>query len=181
MEGTQKLHSATDFALRATKFMARSFGQTMSTLVAVKCHLWLNLAEMRKLDKMHFQDAASLATLSKTLPSHSFTSLYPATAHSKLTQLPGMEAIAPHRCIIARMSQIVVPLILLVLSLGAWLALPNLLRWIIRTIRLGYVIQFARHLLGFSGILLTPVADKDAQVLHAEVAVILAQLHNFVQ
>lgn len=54
----QKLHSATDFALRATKFTVRAFGQTMSTLVALESHLWLNLAEMRELDKVHFLDAA---------------------------------------------------------------------------------------------------------------------------
>ncbi|CAM4661540.1 unnamed protein product [Leuciscus chuanchicus] len=38
----------------------------------------------------------------------------------------------------------VVPLVPLVRSLGAWLTLPSPSRWLIRTIRLGYAIQFAR-------------------------------------
>ncbi len=53
----QKLRSATDFALRATKVTAQSPGKAMSALVAQERHLWLNLAEMRDADKVRFLDA----------------------------------------------------------------------------------------------------------------------------
>ncbi len=47
----QELRTATDFALRATKVMARSLGKAMSTMVVQERHLWLNLAEMKDVDK----------------------------------------------------------------------------------------------------------------------------------
>ncbi len=50
----QELRTATDFALRATKVMARSLGKAMSTMVV---HLWLNLVEMKDVDKARFLDA----------------------------------------------------------------------------------------------------------------------------
>ncbi len=53
----QELRSATDFALRATKVTARSLGKAMSTMVVQERHLWLNLAEMKEVDKAHFLDA----------------------------------------------------------------------------------------------------------------------------
>ena len=53
----QELRTATDFALRATKVTARSLGKAMSTLVVQERHLWLNLAEMRDVDKARFLDA----------------------------------------------------------------------------------------------------------------------------
>ncbi len=46
----------------------------------------------------------------------------------------------------------IVPLVPLVQSLGAWLELPNPSRWLIRTVRVGYVIQFARRLPRFSSV-----------------------------
>ncbi len=51
----QELHTATDFALRVTK--ARSLGKAMSTMVVQERHLWLNLAEMKDVDKARFLDA----------------------------------------------------------------------------------------------------------------------------
>ncbi len=69
----------------------------------------------------------------------------------------------------------VTPLVPLVRSLGAWLELPRLSRWLLRTIRLGYVIQFARRPPKFRGIRFTSVLSKDAPVLRAEVAVLLAK------
>ncbi len=69
----------------------------------------------------------------------------------------------------------VVPLVPLVRSLGAWLALPRPSRWLTRTIRLGYAIQFARRPPKFRGIRFTAVLDKDAPVLHAEIADLLAK------
>ncbi|KAL0188451.1 hypothetical protein M9458_015550, partial [Cirrhinus mrigala] len=58
----------------------------------------------------------------------------------------------------------------------AWLSLPNPSRWLIRTVRLGYAIQFVRHPPRFRGILFTSVhSDTDASVLHAEIAVLLAK------
>ncbi len=55
-------------------------------------------------------------------------------------------------------------------SSRAWLAL-----WLLRTIRLGYAIQFARCPPKFRGIQFTSVLNKDAPVLHAEIAVLLAK------
>ncbi len=52
---------------------------------------------------------------------------------------PGPGPCVPPRCHTAGMS--VAPLVLLARSLGAWLALPSLSRWLLRTIRLGYTIQ----------------------------------------
>ncbi len=52
----QELRTATDFALRATKVMARSLGKAMSTIVVQERHLWLNLAEMKDVDKACFLD-----------------------------------------------------------------------------------------------------------------------------
>ncbi len=60
-------------------------------------------------------------------------------------------------------------------SLGAWLALPSPSRWLLRTIRLGYAIQFARCSPKFRGIRFTSVKAVDAPVLHAEIAVLLAK------
>ncbi len=53
----QELRTATDFALRATKVTARSLGKAMSTMVVQEHHLWLNLAEMKDVDKACFLDA----------------------------------------------------------------------------------------------------------------------------
>lgn len=58
----------------------------------------------------------------------------------------------------------------------AWLTLPNPSRWLIRTIRLSYAIQFARHLPRFSDVLFNSVAEKEACVLCAEIAVLLAKI-----
>ncbi|KAL0195045.1 hypothetical protein M9458_008617, partial [Cirrhinus mrigala] len=61
------------------------------------------------------------------------------------------------------------PLIPLACRLEVWLSLPNPSCWLIRTVRLGYAIQFR-------GILFTSVhSDTDASVLHAEIAVLLAK------
>ncbi len=80
---------------------------------------------------------------------------------------------APFRCPTVGTS--VTPLVPLVRSLGAWLELPRPSRWLLRTIRLGYAIQFARRPPKFRGIRFTSVLSKDAPVLRAEVAVLLAK------
>ncbi len=80
---------------------------------------------------------------------------------------------APFRCPTVGTS--VTPLVPLVQSLGAWLELPRPSRWLLRTIRLGYAIQFARRPPKFRGIRFTSVLSKDAPVLRAEVAVLLAK------
>ncbi len=54
---TQELRMATDLALRAAKVTARSLGKAMSTMVVQERHLWLNLAEMKDVDKARFLDA----------------------------------------------------------------------------------------------------------------------------
>ncbi len=53
----QELRTSTVFALRATKVTARSLGKAMSTMVVQERHLWLNLAEMKDVDKARFLDA----------------------------------------------------------------------------------------------------------------------------
>ncbi len=53
----QEPRTATDFALRATKVTARSLGKAMSTMVVQERHLWLNLVEMKDVDKARFLDA----------------------------------------------------------------------------------------------------------------------------
>ncbi|KAI2661461.1 ORF V: Enzymatic polyprotein [Labeo rohita] len=68
------------------------------------------------------------------------------------------------------------PLIRLATRLGAWLQLPSPSQWLIRTVRLGYAIQFARSPPGCRGVLFTSVhSDTHAAVLRAEVAVLLAK------
>ncbi len=67
------------------------------------------------------------------------------------------------------------PLVPLVRPLGAWLELPRPSRWLLRTIRLGYAIQFARRPPKFRGNRFTSVLSQDAPVLRAEVAVLLAK------
>ncbi len=69
----------------------------------------------------------------------------------------------------------VVPLVPLVRSLRAWLALPSPSRWLIRTIRLGYAIQFARRPPKFRGVHFTSVKAVDTHVLRAEIAVLLVK------
>ncbi len=53
----QELRTATDFTHRTTKVTARSLGKAMSTMVVQERHLWLNLVEMKDVDKAHFLDA----------------------------------------------------------------------------------------------------------------------------
>ncbi len=53
----QELRTTTDFALRATKVTARSLGRAMSTMVVQERHLWLNLAEVKDVDKARFLGA----------------------------------------------------------------------------------------------------------------------------
>ncbi len=53
----KELRTATDFALQAKKVTARSLLKAMSTMVVQERHLWLNLAEMKDVDKARFLDA----------------------------------------------------------------------------------------------------------------------------
>ncbi len=86
---------------------------------------------------------------------------------------PGPGPCVPHRCPTTGTS--VTPLVPLARSLRAWLALPSPSRWLLRTIRLGYAIQFARRPPKFRGIRFTSVKPADAPVLRAEIAVLLAK------
>ncbi len=79
----------------------------------------------------------------------------------------------PLRCTTAGTS--IVPLEPLAWRLEAWFALPSPSRWLTRTIRLGYAIQFARRPPKFSGILETSVAARNAHVLREEIAVLLTK------
>ncbi len=86
---------------------------------------------------------------------------------------PELRPCVPPRCPTAGTP--VVPLVPLVRSLRAWLALPSPSRWLIRTIRLGYAIQFARRPPRFRGVHFTSVKAVDTHVLRAEIAVLLAK------
>ncbi len=77
------------------------------------------------------------------------------------------------RCTTTGMS--IVPLEPLAQRLEAWLTLPSLSRWLTRTIRLGYAIQFTRQLPKFNGVLEMSVAVRNAPVLREEIAVLLAK------
>ncbi len=79
----------------------------------------------------------------------------------------------PLRCTTTGTS--IVPLEPLARRLEAWLALPSPSRWLTRTIRLGYAIQFARRPPKFSGVLETSVRAQNAPVLREEIAVLLAK------
>ncbi|XDV11669.1 hypothetical protein PO909_000543 [Leuciscus waleckii] len=59
--------------------------------------------------------------------------------------------------------------------LEAWLALSGPSRWLIRTIRFGYAIQFASRPPKFRGIHFTRVRSLDAPVLRKEIDVLLAK------
>ncbi len=80
---------------------------------------------------------------------------------------------APFPCTTTGMS--IVPLEPLAQRLEAWLTLPSLSRWLTRTIRLGYAIQFARRPPKFNNVLETPVAVQNTPVLREEIAVLLAK------
>ncbi|KAI2653744.1 ORF V: Enzymatic polyprotein [Labeo rohita] len=69
----------------------------------------------------------------------------------------------------------VTPLRPLAENISGWLNIPNLSRWLLRTIRLGYAIQFARRPSKFRGVLATSVRGSSATVLCAEIAVLLAK------
>ncbi len=79
----------------------------------------------------------------------------------------------PFRCTTTGMS--IVPLEPLAQRLEAWLTLPSLSRWLTRTIRLGYAIQFTRRPPKFNGVLETSVTARNAPVLREEIAVLLAK------
>ncbi len=69
----------------------------------------------------------------------------------------------PFRCTTTGTS--IVPLEPLAQRLEAWLSLPSLSRWLMRTIRLGYIIQFTRRPPKFNGVLETSVAVRCARRL----------------
>ncbi len=77
----------------------------------------------------------------------------------------------PFRCTTTGMST--VPLEPLARRLEARLTLPSLSRWLTRTIRLGYAIQFARRPPKFNDIIETSVAVWNAPVLREGIAVLL--------
>ncbi len=79
----------------------------------------------------------------------------------------------PFRCTTTGTS--IVPLEPLAQRLEAWLTLPSLSRWLTRTIRLGYAIQFTRRPPKFNGILETSVAVRNVPVLREEISVLLAK------
>ncbi len=187
----QELRTATDFTLRATKVTARSLGKAMSTMVVQELYLWLNLAEMKDVDKARFLDAPISQGGLFGDTAEGFAQQFSAVQQqteaiqhilprrdAPSTAAPGGQASVrdpgssvrmpqnappsvpstptPFRCTTTGTS--IVPLEPLAQRLEAWLTLPSLSRWLTRTIRLGYVIQFTRRPPKFNGVLLA----KDA-------------------
>ncbi len=74
--------------------------------------------------------------------------------------------LTPFRCTTTGTS--IVPLEPLAQRLEAWLTLPSLSRWLTRTIRLGYAIQFARRPPKFNGVLETSVAVRNARLARGD-------------
>ncbi len=81
--------------------------------------------------------------------------------------------LTPFLCTTTGMSN--VPLEPLAQRLEAWLTLPSLSRWLTRTIRLGYAIQFTRWPPKFNAVLETSVTVRNAPVLREGIAVLLAK------
>ncbi len=122
-----------------------------------------------------------------------FESIIKGPTHAPFAQTWNQVSVAPHTqttfwstnelpepgpCIPPRYptaGTLVVPLVPLIRYLGAWLALLSTSRWLLRTIRLGYAIQFAQLPHKFRGIHFTPVKAADAHVLCAEITVLLAR------
>ncbi len=91
-----------------------------------------------------------------------------------LPSVPSTPTLSLFRCTTTGMS--IVPLEPLAQRLEAWLMLPSRgSRWLTRTIRLGYAIQFARRPPKFNSVLETSVAVRNAPVLREEIAVLLAK------
>lgn len=51
------LRSTTDLGLRATKTTAQVIGRSTASLAVIECHLWLNLTEIKDMDKAVFFDS----------------------------------------------------------------------------------------------------------------------------
>ncbi len=85
-------------------------------------------------------------------------------------------SLTPIRCTTAGTS--IVPLEPLARRLEAWLALPSPSRWLTRTIRLGYAIQFARRPPKFSGVLEDCGGSSECSCLARGDAVLLARMQS---
>ncbi len=91
----QELRTATEFALRATKVMA--LGKAMSTMVTQECHLWLNLAEMKDINKACFLDG--FAQLSSTVQkqTEAIQNILPRRDAPSATAAPGTRPLSARR------------------------------------------------------------------------------------
>ncbi len=122
--------------------------------------------------------AAKRARFGDAMPPHAplASPLWDPGSSARMLQnaLPSVPSSStPLRCTTA--GTLIVPLEPLARRLEVWLALPSLSRWLTRTIRLGYAIQFARRPPKFSGVLETSVAARNTPVLREEIAVLLAK------
>ncbi len=211
----QELRTATDFALRVTKVTARSLGKAMSTMVVQERHLWLNLAEMKDVDKARFLDAPiSQAGLfgdtvegfaqqfsavqqqteaiqhilpRRDAPSTAAPGARPQSARRRGRPPASSRAAPPqaestHRPVrrasrrrAASPASQPGPKSSRKSTKRFWSILDFRSRWLTRTIRLGYAIQFARRPPKFNGVLETSVAVRNAPVLREEIAVLLAK------
>ncbi len=90
----QELRTATDFVLQATKVTARSLGKAMSTMVVQERHLWLNLAEMKDVDKALFLAApiskGGLFSATPSRASPSSSRRYSSRPRRSSTSCPGV-------------------------------------------------------------------------------------------
>ncbi|KAL0148839.1 hypothetical protein M9458_055848 [Cirrhinus mrigala] len=143
-------------------------GQAASTLHAMAI---LQVYQAKALKQLH--EGSSDSEVMQEL--RSATDLTKVTERPWSAPLSGVSPLPLPGCPTAGTST-TVPLIPLARQLGAWLALPSPSHWLIRTVRLGYAIQFARRPPKFRGIHFTSVqSDTDASVLRAEIAVLLAK------
>ncbi|KAI2654619.1 ORF V: Enzymatic polyprotein [Labeo rohita] len=151
----QELRAANDFALRATKVTAWSLGQVMSTLVRTRTR----------------SQHSPAREPGKKVGAAQCSQIAPQDVHPSGTSPLPLSAGRP-----TAVTSVNAPLIPLAARLVAWLELPSPSRWLIRTVRLGYAIQFVRHPPKSRGVLFTSVrSDTDASVLRAEIAVLLAK------
>ncbi|KAI2666758.1 Transposon Ty3-G Gag-Pol polyprotein [Labeo rohita] len=200
----QELRAASDFALRATKVTAHSLGQGGlfgDTVVDFAQQFSAPALSPTEAHNARLAARRHRAGRSRAVPpAPSSNALHPrirsqrsisparepgkkvSTAQCSQTFLQDVFPsgisplpLPPPGCPTAVMS-VNVPLIPLANRLGAWLQLPSPSQWLIRTVRLGYAIQFTRRPPRYRGVLSTSVhSDTHAAVLSAEVAVLLAK------
>ncbi len=85
----KELCSATDLALCDTKMTAQAIGRSMASLVVLERHLWLNLTEIKEVDKVPFLDSpVFLPKLSSSVAASSRPKMAPTQQPAKTAPKP---------------------------------------------------------------------------------------------